>query len=114
VVAACPSGCALEGAVVAVEREAALAQLCRPRAADAVVARPALPAEAQAEVCAEEGARCRDGVVSFCAVLGLPTRVAGVCVRGCEPAVSSIDHGETANPDGWLSILCRRSTAERR
>lgn len=115
---ACAVGCAFDGAVVVVDREAAREQLCRPTASEPPVSRPVLPAEAAlVEVCVDEGVRCRDGIVQRCARAGEPSTVLGVCARGCALAVSSVstvDHGESANPDGLLAILCRRGTAERR
>lgn len=110
----CRHGCALEGAVVVVGPEAARAQLCRP-GPDELPSHPPGPDElARVEVCPEEGAQCRDGIVHRCERAGAPSRVLGVCTHGCATDVAGFEAGEALPTDGLVSILCRRSTAERR
>lgn len=111
VVATCATGCAVDGLEVFAQPDVGT-QLCQP---PAIYARPARPEElADARVCAEgDGPSCRDGVVRVCDGAGLPARVAGVCVHGCEASVA-LDHGPTVPLDGALAILCVRPTAERK
>lgn len=110
----CRQGCALEGALVVVPPEAARAQLCKP-APDELTARPPRADElARVDVCPEDGARCRDGIVHRCERAGSPSRVLGACMLGCATEVAGVEAGEAETTDGLLAILCRRSTAERR
>jgi hypothetical protein len=73
------------------------------------------------EVCNDEGIACRDSVVRVCDGIGRPSRTLGRCLWGCsvDVAVGDVDGiqpatGTPKNPEGVLSILCRRDHAERR
>lgn len=112
VAAECPAGCAVEGLEVLGERtDAGSAQLCRPVGA---VARRPLPGEGASEVCAAAGYACVGGVVRQCAATQRPSTALATCLHGCAPWVGVVEDGETTNPDGVVSILCRRDDAERR
>jgi hypothetical protein len=112
VLAQCGSGCADEGIeVIAGSPDASINQLCRPAIP---VARPILPGDlGGVEICSEEGTVCVDGIVRYCDRPGQPVRPLARCLYGCQPGFI-VDHGETKNPDGIASILCRRDQPERR
>lgn len=110
-VAVCPSGCVEDGVEIVAWPDAGSLQLCRPEGA---VARPLSPAEsASTEICASEGFACVNEVVRLCERPGQPVRLLGRCLNGCQTHIE-IDPGETMNPNGVLSILCRRDHAERK
>lgn len=119
-IAQCSSGCVMDGLEVIGERgDGGAMQLCRP---DAPVARPLLPGEpAPKEVCVDRGVTCVDGIVRVCEAPLRPTLGLAVCLHGCAGQVAldtanagPADPGATTNPDGVVSILCRRDHAERR
>ncbi|MDF2692756.1 MAG: hypothetical protein K0S65_1139 [Labilithrix sp.] len=116
----CTSGCASEGLeAIGAASDAGAAQLCRP---DEPVARPVLPGDAVAiDVCVNEGVTCVDGIIRFCEAHGQPARPIAACLNGCQSHVgidfaqlAPADPGARTNPDGVVSILCRRDHAERR
>ena len=110
----CRHGCAIEGIVIAASPLAARVQLCKP-GPDELASRPALAEELRrVEVCAEEGVRCRDGIVQRCERAGAPSHVLGACAFGCASEVDGLEAGESLPTDGLVAILCRRQTAERR
>jgi hypothetical protein len=118
-IAICSSGCAEDGLeVIGEATDAGAAQLCRP---EMPVARPLLPGEpAPTDICVDEGITCREAIVRTCDGAGQPTRALAHCLYGCQTyiAIDSIDgirggHGTRTNPDGAISILCRRDHAER-
>lgn len=113
IVATCP--CAYDGLEVAASPgDAGVAQLCRPRGS---IARPVGPADAvETLVCGGESTTCTpSGVVVQCTGAGNASHALGVCLFGCQTAVTveNATAGEPANLDGLLSILCRRADAER-
>jgi hypothetical protein len=119
VIAECPSGCAEDGLEVIGERtDGGIAQLCRSQVP---VARPLLPGElAPIDICSDEGIACQDSIVRICEGPGRPTRGLARCLNGCQTyiAIDSPDgfqlgRGTSKNPDGAVSILCRRNHTER-
>jgi len=115
VVDRCASGCADERLEVTIVRsDAGVRQLCRP---DQPVARPVLDADdASIDICADDGIQCREGIVRMCDGSGSASRLVARCLYGCalDVAVESEGDGPTKNPAGVISILCRRSDAERK
>jgi len=117
----CTTGCVVEDEeVIATSIDAGATQVCRP---DAPVARPILATdEGAGEICATaDGYACVNDIVRVCDHVGAPVRRLGKCLFGCQLGVSLPaddeplgGHGESKNPDGPLSILCRRNHAERR
>ena len=110
--------CAADGLeVVAAPTDAGIEQLCK---AHGPVARPVLPEDSvTVDVCAQSGVSCVDGAIRICPASGQPSRPVAVCTWGCQTSISLVDDateppGEPRDPDGVLSILCRRGDAERR
>lgn len=111
----CRSGCANDNLeIVATDLDAGASQMCKPLQP---YARPILPEDhASIEVCADDGISCRDGIVTTC-VAASPSRPIAHCIFGCALGVSLAEEpedGPAANPDGFVSILCKHSDAERR
>jgi hypothetical protein len=111
----CRTGCGAEGVeVTGAKSDANGFQLCRPEQPSA---RPVLGSDdASVDVCSEASTTCRDGIVRMCSGAGQAARNVAYCIFGCAPGLSVDDEGDgpAANPDGLISILCRRSDAERR
>ncbi|MBX3224064.1 MAG: hypothetical protein KF795_26350 [Labilithrix sp.] len=120
VIARCATGCASEGLeAIGEPSDAGAAQLCRP---DAPIARPVLPGDPIPDaICTTEGVACVDGIVRACEAPGHTARALATCLHGCASHVG-IDAwvgddavpGAPKDPDGVVSILCRRDHAERR
>lgn len=111
VVASCD--CAAEGLEAVGVADGGARQLCRPREP---VARPVLrDDDASVRVCTDEGVSCRDAFVHVCDAPAAAERAVAYCIFGCAPLVqiADIDDGLLKNPDGVISILCKRSDAER-
>jgi hypothetical protein len=98
----CARGCVASGATVAVSRETALTQLCRP-AGDAgpsavVVLEPAADCDEDVVY------RCTGGAVVSCS----QHAIVGRCARGCATEGADLDDEVAVDREGAFAILCSR------